>query len=134
MRTSKAETSTTVGVKTAMHSPRQRFKEALRRAPTHTLSFTVANSRQATADQHDRELVPSPSHYSPLYRPLEAIPCVVCLLNPAAWCANQRMCYVYTERIINARALRLSHDRMQVLKIVPYIMKGTKVLSLGAGR
>ena len=30
------------------------------------------------------------------------------------------MCYVYTERIINARALRLSHDRMQDLKIVPY--------------
>ena len=50
----------------AMHSPRQRFKEALRRAPTHTLSFIVANSPQATADQHDRQLVPSPSHHSPL--------------------------------------------------------------------
>ena len=49
-----------------MHSPRQRFKEALRRAPTPTLSFAVAKSPQATADQHDRELVPSPSHHSRL--------------------------------------------------------------------
>ena len=57
---------TTVGDKIAIHSPRQRFKGALRRAPTHTLSFTVAKSPQATADQHDRELVPSPSHHSPL--------------------------------------------------------------------
>ena len=56
-------------------------------------------------------------------RSRSAIPCVVCLLNPAAWCANQRMCYVYMERIINARALRLSYDRMQVLKIVPYIRR-----------
>ena len=38
----------------SMHSPRQRFKEAIRRAPTHTLSFTVAKSPQAKADQHDR--------------------------------------------------------------------------------
>ena len=38
----------------------------LRRAPTHTLSFTVAKPLQATADQHDRELVPSLSHHSPL--------------------------------------------------------------------
>ena len=32
------------------------------------------------------------------------------------------MCYVHvsTERIINARVLQLSHDRMQVLKVVPY--------------
>ena len=30
---------------------------------------------------------------------------------------------VYTERIINARASRLSHDRMQVLKIVPCIRR-----------
>ena len=66
LRTSKTETSRTVGDKTAMHSPRQRFKEALRRATTHTLSFTVAKSPQATADQHDRELVPSPTHHSPL--------------------------------------------------------------------
>ena len=36
------------------------------RAPAHTLSVTVAKSPQATADQHDRELVPSPSHHSPL--------------------------------------------------------------------
>ena len=56
-------------------------------------------------------------------RSRSAILCVVCLLNPAAWCAITNACatYVYTEQIINARALRLSHDRMQVLKIVPYI-------------
>ena len=66
MRTSKTATSMIVGDKTAMHSPRKLFKEALRRAPTHTLSVTVAKSPQATADQHDRELVPSPSHHSPL--------------------------------------------------------------------
>ena len=45
---------------------RQRFKEVFRRAPTQTLSFTVAKSPQAKADQQDRELVPSPSHHSPL--------------------------------------------------------------------
>ena len=33
------------------------------------------------------------------------------------------MRYVYTERIINARALQLSHDQIQVLKIVPYIRR-----------
>ena len=56
----------TVGDKSAMYSPRQRLKEALRCAPAHTLSVTVAKSPQATADQHNRELVPSPSHHSPL--------------------------------------------------------------------
>ena len=50
--------------KTAMHSP---FKEALLQAPTPTLyHFSVANLPQAAADQHDRELVPSPSHHRPL--------------------------------------------------------------------
>ena len=32
----------------------------------HTVSFTVSKSPQATADQHDRELVPSLSYHSPL--------------------------------------------------------------------
>ena len=66
VRTSKTATSTTVGDKTAMHSTRKRFKEALRHAHTYTLSFRIAKSPQATADQHDQELVPLPSHHSPL--------------------------------------------------------------------
>ena len=87
MRTGKTATSTTVGDKTAMHSPQQRFKEALRRAPTHTLSFTVAKLPQATADQHARELVSSPFHYS--YASLRgAIPYV-------ALCASSRMRSLY---------------------------------------
>ena len=38
-------------------------------------------------------------------------------------CRELSMRYVYTEQIINACALRLSHDWMQVLKIVPYIRR-----------
>ena len=38
------------------------------RTHTDTLSLTAAKSPQATADQHDRELVPSPSRHR---RPLE---------------------------------------------------------------
>ena len=37
-----------------------------KRETTHTLSFTIAKSPRATANQHDRELVPLLSHHSPL--------------------------------------------------------------------
>ena len=51
----------------------------------YTVSFTVANSSLAAADQLDRELALSPSIIV-LYdaRLRSAITCVVCLLDPAS--------------------------------------------------
>ena len=87
------------------------------------INFTVANSSQAAADHHDGELRSSLAISSRSSMTLARDPpfhtSFVYSIQPLGARTYACAMSIRSARINNARALRVSHDRMQVLKVVP---------------